>query len=172
MYCKVNQKEQEGERKIVKRRFIPLTFTVDYEGQFLNAAAKLPFTSNKVIGVLTCSKVNPCNDSPQIPRYYFGITDERMVDNRFLEDTNGIEYTTTYPPVLNLQPVEDRYWYYVHPVGDLLPSVTYNDVLQNIGEPIPIAIKKQGQCEAEPHYLWSAKFPDVDSVVIGFFRPA
>jgi len=172
MYCKVDHKEKEGKHLIVKRRFIPLTFTVDSEKQFLNASAKLPFTANKVIGVLTCSNTSPCNDTSQTPRYYFGITDEQMLDNRFLNDTNGIEYTTIYPPDLSLDAVENKYWYYAHPVTDLSPSIIYNGAFNDIGVPIPITIKRQGQCEAEPHYLWSGKFPDTDTIVIGFYRPA
>lgn len=173
MYCKVNPKDQDGKYHIVKRRFVPITFTVNREDQFLNAAVKLPFTSNKVIGVLTCSKVNPCKDTLQTPRYYFGITDEQMVDDRFLDDNNGIEYTTTYPPNLNLDAVDDNYWYYAHPVEELFPLILYNGLFQDLGEPITIPIKKQGQCEAVPHYLWSSKFPeDGGTVIIGFYIPA
>ena len=52
-----------GNKVTIRRKFVPIKFSITGENQFVNAAVKLPFTTNKVIGLLTTSSlVNPCID--------------------------------------------------------------------------------------------------------------
>ncbi len=168
---KYNKKDPQG--VIVRRKFVPIKFSIHRENQFLNAGTKLPYTTAKVIGVLTTSTIhNKCNDLPLPPRYYYGISDSEMIDTRFLQTNRGSTFTSQYPPDGFFNgPTGTHWWYYIHPILDRFPVLLDNGMYQSLTNPITLEIKQEGQCTPEHYYLWSGKLPDTGFSLVTFFPP-
>ncbi len=160
MKCKIDSDNKEHtEGLIVRRKFVPLKFTIHRENQFLNAEAKLPFTTNKIIGILTCSKVDSCIEEPFTSRFYVGVTENQMEDTSFLETNKGKEFNGNYPPDVTFDIFSDfKWWYFVHPIVDQLPTILLNGFDLGI-EPKTIAVKVDGYCDPQDYYLWSGILP-------------
>ena len=174
MKCLINTADkQEQNRIIVRRKFVPIKFTVQREGQFLNAGAKLPFATSKVNGLLVTSKVeDPCVDEGLPPKYYYGTSDTRMTDTRFLSDNQGSFYDGEYPPDGVFQaPFTGQWWYYVHRILDRFPIYIDNGLFQRLVDPVTIAFKQPGQCTPDQYYLWSGRLPGDGIAIVTFFPP-
>ena len=154
-----NNKSTKG-TVIVRRKFVPIKFTIERGNQFLSAGAKLPFfTTSKVVGLLTSTEVDAkCNDQPLPPKYYYGITDTQMEDTSFLEDNAGILLEEDYAPDIEMQGNSSQWWYYVHPVRDRFPTMFASDFIALLDTPTRIDLLIPGQCNPEPYYLWSETF--------------
>lgn len=166
MKCKIHtHNKKEAKAVIVHRKFVPIRFKITRENQFVNAAAKLPFTSNGVIGMLTTNKVNSCSDAPVPSRVYYGVTNAQITDTRFLDLNQGEVYTSAYPPDVRIQQtnIEDIWWYYAHPVTDRFPYVFGDDYEDHLQNPTQLDVQYPGQCDPVPYYLWSDQ-------IIGFTR--
>ncbi|WP_299187639.1 hypothetical protein [uncultured Aquimarina sp.] len=149
-----NKKDNNG--LIVRRKFVPIKFTIQRENQFLNAGAKLPFTAAKVNALLVTSKVEKkCSDSPITPRYYFGITDSKMEDERFLELNDGIEYNDSYPPDIYVEQQTEGWWYFAHPATDKLPFYQGDGFLEPLEDYKELNLQFDGQCNPNLFFLWS-----------------
>ncbi len=172
MKCKIDSDNKEHpEGLVVRRKFVPLKFTIQRENQFLNAEAKLPFTTNKIIGVLTCSKVNSCTDEGIPTKYYTGITALEITDTRFLSLNDGVFYGENYPPDIVMNPSGNRWWYYIHPILDRLPVLIENGFFTPLEDPVTVEFKQEGQCTPGKYYLWSGRLPPEGSLRITFFPP-
>ncbi|MBL0685304.1 hypothetical protein [Aquimarina mytili] len=160
MKCKIETyNKEDGKSVIVRRKFVPIQFKITKENQFVNASAKLPFTTSKVIGVLTVKKVNTCNKAPFAPRYYTGVTDNQIQDASFLETNPGEEYAQPYPPDLTFDIFSDfKWWYFAHPILDRKPMITLNGFALGIA-PKTITINLEGYCDPQDYYLWSGILP-------------
>ncbi len=160
MKCKIQLNNKQGSNGvIVRRKFVPIQFKITRENQFVNATAKLPFTTNKVIGLLTTKRVNTCTKEPFAPRFYVGVTNNRMEDSSFLETNPGIEFTENYPPDVVLDIYSGfKWWYFVHPVLDRLPTILLNGFDLGI-DPKTIQIKVDGYCDPQDYYLWRGILP-------------
>ncbi|KAA1244524.1 hypothetical protein [Aquimarina sp. RZ0] len=168
-----NENNKGGSATIVRRKFVPIKFTIERENQFLNAAAKLPFTTTKVNALLTTSEVQkPCNDTPLPTRYYYGSTPGKMEDTSFLETDTGTVYNTPYPPDGFSNGMRGMWWYYVHPITDRFPVHLENGILETLAAPITVKIKQEGQCTADGYYLWSGILPVTGFSLVTFFPPA
>ncbi len=162
MKCKIdsdNKKYANG--LIVRRKFVPLKFTIHRENQFLNAEAKLPFTTNAVIGILTTSNSErKCSDDSRPSRLYYGVSTSRIENTSFLEINPGIVYLGVYPPdvKINQEVATDLWWYYAHPVTDSFPFLCADDFAERLRDPMIINVLQPGECSAEDYYLWSERF--------------
>ncbi|WP_271785361.1 hypothetical protein [Aquimarina algiphila] len=160
MKCLIHSGNKEHtEGLIIRRKFVPLKFTIHRENQFLNAAAKLPFTTNAVIGILKTSNVQiKCSDVPGPSRLYYGVSPSKMEDTSFLELNPGTTYTTNYPRNVTIEEQTGGWWYYAHPVTDIFPFIASGDIPAEPRTPIVIDILQSGQCNSEKYYLWSYPF--------------
>lgn len=160
MKCKVDIENGVNDTGIiVKRRFIPIPMTIEREGQFMNASTKLPFTANKVIGILTTSKVDkPCIDTPPAKKLYYGVSDELITDASFVNLTPGVLYSQLYPPDVSIPHFLEGYWYYAHPVSDGLPFVFGNDFEDYLYDPLTVPVLTEGHCNPEMYSLWSGSY--------------
>lgn len=52
------RQEQSESTKLIKRRFVPLRVLVQSPGQFVTAQVKLPFKTDKIVGVLVTSRLS------------------------------------------------------------------------------------------------------------------
>lgn len=153
--------KEQGGGVIVRRKFVPIQFKIERANQFINASAKLPFTSAKIVGVLTTSKVSSCNKDPFPNMYYYGVTGTEMTNTRFLENTAGNTYDSDYPPDTFIEGNPGDWWFFVHPVIDETPYyITESVGYQRLRDPILIEIKHQGQCTPDQYYLWSEQITD------------
>ncbi|GAA4273626.1 hypothetical protein U6A24_18350 [Aquimarina gracilis] len=161
MKCKIHMgNKRETKAVIVRRKFVPIQFKITRENQYVNAEAKLPFTSNAVIGMLTTNKVNACSDVPVPNRLYYGITDAQVTDTRFLKIKEGQEYTSVYPPDARIQSIGINttwWWYYAHPVTDQFPYLFEADFVEQLNDPLKVDVQYPGQCDPIPYYLWSER---------------
>lgn len=156
MKCIVKEKNKGGNATIVRRKFVPIKFTIQRENQFLNAGAKLPFATSKVQALLVTSKLeNKCSDLPIIPRYYFGITDSKMEDNSFLQLSDGIEYNGIYPPDIFVEQQTEGWWYFAHPATDRLPFYQGDGFLEPLEDYKELNLQFEGQCNPDLFFLWS-----------------
>ncbi len=161
MKCIIDSGNKEDKKGvIVRRKFVPLKFTIHRENQFLNAAVKLPFTTAKVIGVLTTSNSQkPCSDTPILPRLYYGLSDTLVDDDRFLTITPGVEYAQSPPDARLSQDIyTGLYWYYAHPVTDDFPWLYQGELIDQLTDPQIISILPKGRCTPVEYYLWSDRF--------------
>ncbi len=172
MKCKIQLSNKQGSKGvIVRRKFVPIQFKITRENQFVNAAAKLPFTTNKVIGLLTCSKAHACADQDVPSKYYAGISDSEITDTSFLGLNDGVFYAENFPPDVVLNPSPNRWWYYVHPIVDRLPVIIENGFFIALEDPVTVAFKQEGQCNPGKYYLWSGQLPPEGQLRITFFPP-
>ena len=54
-------------KKVVRRRFVPITFEVNRQGQHTTFEQKLPFNTAKVVGLMTVVSEIPKDDPISIP---------------------------------------------------------------------------------------------------------
>ncbi|GAA4277018.1 hypothetical protein [Aquimarina mytili] len=160
MKCRIQLGNKEDSKGvIVRRKFVPIQFKITRENQFVNASAKLPFTTNKVIGVLTTKQVNTCNKAPFTSRYYTGITDNQIEDASFLESNPGEVYTGSYPPDITYGIFSEfKWWYFAHPILDKRPTITLNGFDLSI-DPKIVSVSVEGHCDPQEYYLWSGILP-------------
>ncbi|MBQ0733926.1 hypothetical protein [Aquimarina celericrescens] len=160
MKCKIHtHNKKEAKAVIVRRKFVPIRFKITRENQFVNAAAKLPFSSNAVIGMLTTNQVNYCSDAPVPSRLYYGVSNAQITDTRFLNLNEGEVYTTKYPPDVRIRQTDNKntWWYYAHPVTDQFPYLFEDDFVDQLKDPIKVNVQYPGQCDPVPYYLWSQR---------------
>ena len=149
----------DNNTSIVRRKFVPIRFKIERENQFINASAKLPFSTAKVVGVLTTvNGKKPCSDDPLPPRYYFGFTDTEMTDDSFLQLQEGTLYDEDYPPDIFVEQQAGGWWYFAHPVLDRLPSYQDDQFLEPLRDAKELNILFPGQCEPEQYLLYSKPF--------------
>ncbi|WP_103072269.1 hypothetical protein [Aquimarina sediminis] len=160
MKCQIDINNKKGDDTvIVRRKFVPIKFNIHRENQFLSAASKLPFTTSKVIGVLTTTNVKKqCSDTPFPTHRYYGVAASQMEDTSFLETNPGEVYTSMYPPDVIIEQQAGGWWYYAHPVTDIHPFIVSGDFPSEPRTPKLIDLKAEGQCNPEPYYLWSERF--------------
>lgn len=162
MKCRIDQDNKErSQGLIVRRKFVPLKFSILRENQFLNAGTKLPFTSCKLIGMLIGAKVtDPCIDMPAPPRFYYGLSASKMTDTRFLDTHPGELFNDTYPPNIQIDQNTsgNEWWFYAAPETDIYPFLFTNEYEDSIGDPIRLEITEEGHCNPETYYLWSQPF--------------
>ncbi len=173
MKCKIETyNKQEDKGVIVHRKFVPIPLKITRENQFINASAKLPFTTAKVIGVLTTQKVDTCDKTSFATRYFTGLTETQVQDASFLETNEGILYATPYPPEVAYGIFSDfKWWYFAHPVLDKRPTILLNGFDLSI-EPKIISVKVEGYCDPQDYYLWSGIIPlEGTGVLISFTTP-
>lgn len=145
-----------GSATVVRRKFVPIHINIERENQFVNASAKLPFFSSKVNALLVTSKINrKCNDNPIAPRYYFGITDTKMEDDRFLKLSDGIPYDSVYPPDIFVEEQTQGWWYFAHPVTDRLPFYQGDGFLEPLENYQQLKIQFEDRCDTDAFYLWN-----------------
>ena len=164
-----NKMQQSG--VIVRRKFVPIKFSIHKENQFVSAGAKLPFTANRILGVLTTTTISPCTDTAVPPRYYFGVSESRMMDASFMKTDPGKVYEESYPPDVLMNANPGKWYYYAHPVLDKFPTILTNVDFQEIQEPIPLQLSQQGQCSPDNYYLWSGALPLEGTLFITFNLP-
>ncbi|WP_378182028.1 hypothetical protein [Aquimarina sp. SS2-1] len=144
---------------IVRRKFVPIKLLIERENQFLNAGAKLPFTTSKVNALLVTSMVEKkCSDTPITPRYYFGITDSKMEDDRFLQLNNGIEYNSAYPPDIYEDQQITGWWYFAHSATERLPFYQGDGFLEPLEDYKQLSLQFEGQCNPDLFFLWSGLY--------------
>ncbi len=161
MKCKLPSSNKTATSGLwVRRKFVPIQLTIHRENQFVNASAKLPFTTAKVIGVLPVVQVEQeCSDTPVPPRLYYGLSDTLVDDDRFLQLSTGTEYTTTPPDAtLSREIYSGLYWYYAHPATDTFPYLYEDDFMDRLTDPKIIEVLEEGQCSPVEYYLWSGPF--------------
>ncbi|WP_062055995.1 hypothetical protein [Aquimarina longa] len=168
MKCKINSDNKKHPTGvIVRRKFVPLKFTIHRKNQFLNAGAKLPFTSSKVIGLLTTATVAPCIATELPPKYYIGTAVYRIVDTRFIHHNPGVSYQGKDPPGTMIRVNSGNWWYYAHPNTGRTPVILINGVVQHL-QPIPIHMQPEGYCIATPYTLWGGVLPSQSTIAITF----
>lgn len=172
MKCILKENNKSGNDSVViRRKFVPIQFNIERENQFVNASVKLPFSTAKVVGVLTTHKVTPCKDTPFPNSYYFGVSSAEMRDTSFLENSTSNFYDTAYPPDTRIEGKSGDWWYFVHPITDVSPyyltaSVGY---IQLTDDPIIVEILHPGQCEPDLYQLWSKQLIFTDATTVAFF---
>ncbi len=170
MKCFSRLYNKEGSNPvIVRRKFVPIRFQITRENQYVNATAKLPFTFNTLIGLLTTSKAEPCNETSYPPTYYFGISDTEMVDDQFLNTDSGNTYDSPYPPDIRIESTEGKWWYFVHPLLDRNPYQLGPQGFRPLENPKQLEIHHQGQCLPEYYALWSRPVSASGTIFLSFF---
>ncbi|OED38574.1 hypothetical protein AB832_04490 [Flavobacteriaceae bacterium (ex Bugula neritina AB1)] len=174
MKCVLHTNNKNNPKElIVRRKFVPIKLISIGENQFLNAGTKLPYTTAKVIGLLTTSKVigPPCIDEGLPPKYYYGVSRFEITTTDFLDSNIGNFYDGQYPPDILIDTVPNFWWYFVHPITDRFPVLIANGMLQELTEPTTLEFKQEGQCTPDQYFLWQGKLSADGDIQITFTPP-
>ncbi|UZO81373.1 hypothetical protein NBT05_02605 [Aquimarina sp. ERC-38] len=145
--------------KVVRREFIPITFTVEREGQFINAEAKLPFATSRVNALLVTSRVeHDCKEGAPPPRYFYGYSDKVITDASFRKLSNGALFDPPYPPDTVFKGFGRR-WYFACPKTESFPVLVENGYYRDLVNPLELPLMFEGYCGPQPYYLWTGELP-------------
>ncbi len=174
MKCVIHSNNKNGSKElIVRRKFVPIKLIIKGENQFLNAGTKLPFSTAKVIGLLTTSKVigPPCIDEELPPKYYYGVSRFEITNTDFLNSNTGSFYEGQYPPDILIDTTPNFWWYFIHRITDRFPVLIANGMFQELTAPALLEFKQEGQCTPNQYYLWKGKLSSDGDIRITFTPP-
>ena len=155
MKCTVTIEEGEVRRKVVRRRFIPLRITVEGLGQYVEKEVKLPFTVNRIVGLLSVVRADrPCREESPPPRLYYGTAASLADARQFFTLSEGESYAGFYPPSASIPYGQSGYWYYAHPDIGLNPYALADGIPEFLVDPERIEVLIPGYCNPVTYTLW------------------